>query len=598
MKYALIIGNNRYTDQKLAQLKTPAADSQALARVLKDQSIGSFDEVLPLVNKTEFQVSRAISTFLANKKPEDLVLVYFSGHGILDDRGRLFLALKDTQTHLLKSTAISASFIADEMDSCRSKRQILILDCCHSGAFERGVKGEEQRAVTETTFEGLGFGRVVLTASASTQYALEGDQVIKQTELSLFTHFLLEGLQTGKADINNDGYISLDEWYDYTYTQVLSTTPKQVPHKWSYHQQGDLIIAKNPFMKKKVVELSDDLLRLLESPYSSVREAAVKELGSLLRSRNAEYAELARSALEKLTEDDSRTVSLAAIKQLSDFQKPVEEREVVERITRQKAESEAAQKIEHEKAEQAARDKLQRETVEKAKRERGERGAAQIAVQKEAFSNTSKTAVPKVRFFMIGGGVIFIIFVLCWLGSKALPQILSFMTSTKASATAPRVATVVSSTPTVSFAKTAWPSTTPTITPSPIISPTPPCGKGKGEFVMDITIPDGTQIAPGAAFTKTWRLRNTGTCTWSGYTLVFASGDLMGATSPKPIGIVTPGQDVDLSVSFTAPTTPGYYRSDWAIRNSSGVLISLTSGTQADTFWVVIRVVSTPTSTP
>src|SRR5215216_3090559 len=164
MKYALIIGNNRYTDQKLAQLKTPAADSQALARVLKDQSIGSFDEVLPLVNKTEFQVSRAISTFLANKKPEDLVLVYFSGHGILDDRGRLFLALKDTQTSLLKSTAIPASFIADEMDSCRSKRQILILDCCHSGAFGRGAKGEE-KAITETTFEGSGFGRVVLTAS-------------------------------------------------------------------------------------------------------------------------------------------------------------------------------------------------------------------------------------------------------------------------------------------------------------------------------------------------------------------------------------------------------------------------------------------------
>src|SRR5688572_30519497 len=111
MKYALIIGNDKYTDQKLAKLKTPAADSQALARVLKDQNIGFFDEVLPLINKTEFHISRAISTFLANKKPEDLVLVYFSGHGVLDDRGRLFLALRDTQTNLLKSTAISSSFI-------------------------------------------------------------------------------------------------------------------------------------------------------------------------------------------------------------------------------------------------------------------------------------------------------------------------------------------------------------------------------------------------------------------------------------------------------------------------------------------------------
>jgi uncharacterized caspase-like protein len=325
MKYALIIGNNRYTDHKLAQLKTPAADSQALANVLGDRSIGEFDEVTPLINQTEGRVSRAISAFLASKKPDDLVLIYFSGHGVLDDRGRLFLALKDTQTSLLKSTAISSSFIADEMDSCRSKRQILILDCCHSGAFGRGIKGGEQKAVTETTFEGSGFGRVVLTASDSTQFALEGDQVIKQTELSLFTHFLLEGLQTGKADTNNDGHVSLDEWYDYTYAQVLSTTPKQVPHRWSYHQQGDLVIAKNPFVKKKVAELPTELLRLLESPYSSVREVAIKELAILLNSRDADLAKLAKATLEKLKEDDSRSVSMAATKILSEVDKPVVE---------------------------------------------------------------------------------------------------------------------------------------------------------------------------------------------------------------------------------------------------------------------------------
>ena len=254
MKYALIIGNNKYDDSKLAGLKTPAADSQALAKILDDQTIGSFDEVTPLINQTETQVRRAISTFLTNKKPDDLVLLYFSGHGVLDDRGRLYLALKDTQVNLLKATSISSSFVADEMDSCRSKRQIFILDCCHSGAFARGTKGE-QKAITETTFEGSGFGRVVLTASDSTQYALEGDQVIKQTELSLFTHFLLEGLKTGEADLNNDGHISLDEWYDYTYGRVISETPRQVPHKWSYNQQGDLVIARNPYVKKRVAEL-------------------------------------------------------------------------------------------------------------------------------------------------------------------------------------------------------------------------------------------------------------------------------------------------------------------------------------------------------
>ena len=319
MKYALIIGNNKYDDPKLAQLKTPAADSQALAKVLADKNIGSFDEVSPLIDRTETEIRRAISSFLSNKKPDDLVLVYFSGHGVLDDRGRLFLSLKDTETTLLKATAIPSTFISDEMDSCRSKRQILILDCCHSGAFARGTKGE-QKAVTEATFEGSGYGRVVMTASDSTQYALEGDQVISQTKLSLFTHFLLEGLKTGEADIDNDGHISLDEWYDYTYARVISETPKQIPHRWSYNQQGDLIIARNPNVKKRVVELPHELTQALESSFGGIRESAVNELGKYLHSHDPEMVDLAVSALEKMKEDDSRRISLQAARLLSEFE--------------------------------------------------------------------------------------------------------------------------------------------------------------------------------------------------------------------------------------------------------------------------------------
>ena len=338
MKYALIIGNNQYDDPKLAQLKTPAADSQALAKVLADKSIGSFDEVTPLINKNESEIRRAISAFLTNKKPDDLVLVYFSGHGVLDDRGRLFLSLKDTETTLLKATAIPSTFISDEMDSCRSRRQILILDCCHSGAFARGTKGE-QKAVTEATFEGSGYGRVVMTASDSTQYALEGDQVIRQTDLSLFTHFLLEGLKTGEADTDHDGHISLDEWYDYTYAKVVSETPRQIPHRWSYNQQGDLIIARNPNIHKRVVELPFELAQAVESSFTSIRENAVHELGRLLRSRDAELANLARLSLEKMKGDDSRRISSSAEKYLSEFnqmhapaEKPAPVKVIVEKV--------------------------------------------------------------------------------------------------------------------------------------------------------------------------------------------------------------------------------------------------------------------------
>ena len=122
----------------------------------------------------------------------------------------------------------------------------------------------------------------------------------------------------------------------------------------------------------------------------------------------------------------------------------------------------------------------------------------------------------------------------------------------------------------------------------PAASATPVCDQA--QFVRDITIPDGSQIAPGAAFTKTWRIRNAGACNWSGYTLVFDSGELMGATSPQSIGAVAAGQEVDLSVNFTAPTSGGSYRSYWRIRNAAGVLIPVLGGTEGKSFFVDIKV--------
>ena len=148
-------------------------------------------------------------------------------------------------------------------------------------------------------------------------------------------------------------------------------------------------------------------------------------------------------------------------------------------------------------------------------------------------------------------------------------------------------------TPTLPFAlATSTPLSVPTLSPSsrpPAASATAVCDQA--QFVRDVTIPDGSQVTPGSTFTKTWRLKNAGVCNWSGYTLVFDSGDLMGATSPQSIPAVPAGQEADLSVSFTAPTSPGSYRSYWRIRNASGVLIPVLGGTEGKSFFVDIKVV-------
>jgi hypothetical protein len=122
----------------------------------------------------------------------------------------------------------------------------------------------------------------------------------------------------------------------------------------------------------------------------------------------------------------------------------------------------------------------------------------------------------------------------------------------------------------------------------PAASATPVCDQAA--FVKDVNIPDGSQISPGGTFTKTWRLKNAGVCTWSGYTLVFESGNAMGSTSPQTIETVLPGEEVDLSVNFTAPAAAGSYRSYWQIRNSSGTPLPVLGGTQGKTFFVDIKV--------
>jgi len=133
---------------------------------------------------------------------------------------------------------------------------------------------------------------------------------------------------------------------------------------------------------------------------------------------------------------------------------------------------------------------------------------------------------------------------------------------------------------------TLLPSPTRTLTPPPLptatltLTSTPPppppvcTGADDSDFVADVTVPDGTTFAANTQFTKTWRIRNSGECTWvAGYLFVHIEGPLMGAPEsvPAPIG-VAPGQSVDISVNFTAPVSAGLYVSQWQMQAPDGTL--------------------------
>lgn len=132
-------------------------------------------------------------------------------------------------------------------------------------------------------------------------------------------------------------------------------------------------------------------------------------------------------------------------------------------------------------------------------------------------------------------------------------------------------------------------------------SPTPePTGcTNQIDFIADVTVPDDTVMGPGKTFTKTWRLRNAGTCTWTGdYDLVFDGGQAMGAPASVPIGgSVPPNGTVDVSVEMTSPSTEGTHKGNWMLRDAQDRAFGL--GDDASiAFWVQIVVGPTPTPEP
>jgi len=370
-KSALIIGNSRYDDPSLARLGAPGQDATDLAETLNAAQIGGF-EVTKLIDASAADLHKAIARFFAGHKYDDLLLLYFSGHGVLDDQGQLYFAAKDTERNLLSGTAIPASFVKSEMDRCRSRRQVLILDCCHSGAFARGAKGAIGATVgTATAFnEGEGYARAVLTATDATQYAWEGDQVIGAADNSLFTHFLIQGLQSGEADADGDGHITLQELFDYVEAQVRLSTSRQKPLMWAMKEQGQLIIAENPRVGLRPVELPIELRAAIENPLPATREAAARQLEGLLNGPDLGLALSAFDALKALSVDDSRSVRTIATTALtavaerlkaatvdSDAAKLAEALAQREQIAAQKAEAErlAQQKAAAERAAEAVR---------------------------------------------------------------------------------------------------------------------------------------------------------------------------------------------------------------------------------------------------
>ena len=279
-RLALLVATSAYSDPDLRQLRSPGHDADQLAAVLRDPQIGGFD-VQVLINPVSGEVQEGIEDFCTDRHPDDQLLIYLSCHGVLDSYGRLYYAAANTRRQRLAATAVAAAWLNERLEDCRARRQILVLDCCHSGAFA-GAKGGTDLAL-QHRFEPHSRGRVVLTASRSTEYSFEGGQASGEGVPSVFTDAIVNGLRTGDADRDRDGLITVTDLYQYVYVSVRAAEPRQTPELWTYGVEGNLLVAHS--VHGAVIEpesLPENLRVTLESPRSRVRETGVGELADPL----------------------------------------------------------------------------------------------------------------------------------------------------------------------------------------------------------------------------------------------------------------------------------------------------------------------------
>ncbi|HAJ59449.1 MAG TPA: sulfatase-modifying factor protein, partial [Cyanobacteria bacterium UBA8543] len=335
-KIALLIGVSEY-EPGFNSLPAAVKDVEAMHRVLVHPDMGGFAEadITVLKNPQKYEMENAIYELFANRKKDDLLLLYFSGHGITDQLGQFYLATrstrKDQAKQLIDVTAVAASLLHQKMSNSRCDQQIVILDCCFSGAFAKGMNAKSDGTVNIQTQLG-GKGRAVLASSTSTQYSFEH----KDSGFSIYTNYLVEGIQQGKADGDSDGWISVDELHEYasdrvkTYCLDCDIDPPMTPEIYAVKEGYKIHIAKAPIVDVKLRYRQEAKNRLIQGKFSRPAVRILKtrqvELGlsedeaeAILKELVRPYREYKEVLIEALDEE-GYPLSEAAQNDLKDYQ--------------------------------------------------------------------------------------------------------------------------------------------------------------------------------------------------------------------------------------------------------------------------------------
>ncbi|WP_030939622.1 caspase, EACC1-associated type [Streptomyces sp. NRRL S-646] len=241
-KHALLVGTAAYEDGTFSALPSVRADVHYLSQVLEMPAVGGYEACVRVEDSSRVAVKQAVERFLGEREPDELVVLYLSGHGAYDrEDGQLYYITTDTEASRIQETALEASFVTDQLEKCAARRKVLLLDCCFSGSAVQGFrsKGASHSATAPIVEAG---GVYVITASQHWEQAFTTDA----DQPSQFTRAIVEGLHSGQADLDGDGQVSANDLFRHI-SRDLQKAPdgrRQTPTQSSLHVTGDIYLAR------------------------------------------------------------------------------------------------------------------------------------------------------------------------------------------------------------------------------------------------------------------------------------------------------------------------------------------------------------------
>lgn len=274
-RLALLIANSTYRDERIPDLASPTGDVTELAEILASHEIGRY-QVTTVVDQSWHHIHEHVGDFFSGRSPDDMLLLFISGHGIRDE-DELYFPAHDSQIDRLTYTSLSASHLSRTIERSRSTRVLVVVDSCFSGALRlplgiKSVPAGLPPNLLDLT-EKAGKGRAILSSSSAIEYSLERTE--SERPVSIFTNCILQGLRTGSADVDGDGVVGVKDLHEYVSRAFTEQAETQTPLLHTVGLRADMPVAWTPASYTQSRGLSTP------RPFGEIVEDAISQIEAL-----------------------------------------------------------------------------------------------------------------------------------------------------------------------------------------------------------------------------------------------------------------------------------------------------------------------------